>query len=197
MNWQDQLNRLDLQKCLGVGVLLAAVYYFVFFNSGAQIDSQIQQSTVELAKSRDTLDKVKKAFEDQKKFQTEIIEINKNMKDFQKYFSTNMTVNDLLGKVSGFAEKTQISVNNLKPGNASNEFPEYPETVIEFEVEGTFHNIMEFVSQLTQMNKAIDFKIMEFKIAVAGDFPVVKLKTVLVVYNSKDSDGNDSGNKNG
>lgn len=197
MNWQEQLDKLDLQKCLGIGFGIAALYYFLFFNNGKLIEQEIEQNKVEITKISDTLDKVKKAFEDQKRFQSDIIEINKNMKDFQKYFSTPMTVNDLLGRVSSFAERTQISVNNLKPGSGAAEFQDYPETVIDLEVEGSFHNIMEFISQLTQMNKVIDFKTMEFKVAVAGDFPVVKMITTLVVYNSKDSEMSGSGSKNG
>ena len=44
---------------------------------------------------------------------------------------------------------------------------------------------MEFVSRLTQMNRAIDFSDLEFKAVVTGDFPVVAMTTTLVVYSSQ------------
>ncbi len=200
MDLQEEFNKLDLKMCLMIGFGLAAGYWFLFFDNGVVLESQISQHQTQINTARTSLDQVKKAIEDKARFQREIEEITLNMKDFQKYFAAGVDANKLLSKVSQFAEKYGLVVEFAKAVTKNKEFPNYEETAVEFVVEGNFHNIMEFISSLTTMEKAIDFSKMEFFTEVGGDFPVVKLKTTLVVYSSSDSlQGvtNGSGGNNG
>jgi Tfp pilus assembly protein PilO len=190
MDFKEQLNKLDMQKCVAIGVGLAAVYYVLLFNSGSDIDNQTAQFRTQIASQQETLGTVRAALEDQKKFEAEIKNITSNMRDFQKYFSQPMTILDLTEKVTAFAEESELLINNLKPSQKEDEYPEYPETLVEFDVEGSFHNIMSFISLLTQMNKAIDFYKMDFETVTGGDYPVIKLKTTLIVYGTKATDKN-------
>lgn len=185
---QAQFAQLDIPKSLGIGLMIAALYYVVFFNSGKKIDLQIKNDKAALTKSQATLKKVQKAVKDQKKFSDEIKNITKNVKDFQKFFADDLSLNDLQANVSQFAEQNNLVVNNLKPFETEPEFKKYKETAVIFEVEGSFHNIMEFISSLTQMNKAIDFSKMEFSTVVSGDYPVIRLTTTLIVYSSEESE---------
>ena len=184
---QAQLAQLDLQKCIAIGLAIAAFYYVVVFDHGTKLEGRVQSARQEITKSQATLAKVKRALEDQKKFQEDIKGITSNMKDFQKFFASDMSMNELQSNVSKFAEQSKLVVNKLKPKNKDSEFPNYQETAVEFEIEGNFHNIMEFISLLTRMERAIDFDSMEFKTVVGGDYPVIKLTTVLVVYSSTEN----------
>ncbi|MEM7646024.1 MAG: hypothetical protein AAF203_03870, partial [Pseudomonadota bacterium] len=122
---QAQLALLDMQKCVAIGLGLAAVYYVLFFNSGATIDAQTAAARAEITKNQTTLQKVRKALEDQKNFEKDIKNITKNMKDFQKFFAADMTINDLQSRVSEFAEGSNLVVNSLKPSKKNSEFPDY------------------------------------------------------------------------
>ena len=189
MDLQEEFNKIDLQKSFLVGVVILGLYWMLFYDDGASYDALITQARQAEAKSLSSLQKVRKALDDQKKFEDEIKNITLNMKDFQKYFADTMDVNTLLSKVSTYAEEHNIVVNNLKPVQKTSEFPNYPEVAVEFKVEGSFHNVMEFIADLTRMKKAIDFSKMEFKTTVKGDYPLVQLTTTLVVYNASEAGG--------
>jgi len=190
MDFQEEFNKLDLKKCLGIGVGILGLYWVLLFDDGSRLQAQIIQARQTIVKNRAALEKVRKALDDKKKFEKEIKNITLNMKDFQKYFAPDMDTNKLLSKVSAFAEQHGVVVNNLKPVTKESEFPKYTETAVEFKIEGSFHSVMEFVASLTQMQKAIDFSKMEFKTTVKGDYPLVELTTVLVVYGSSEGGGN-------
>ncbi len=192
MDLQDQFNKLDLQKCLLIGIGIAAIYFVLLYDSGESYLKQMQATQLQITESQATLDKVKKALEDQKKFEEDLKEINTNIKDFQSFFSSPLTTNDLIANVSNFAEYNGVIIEKLVQAKKDTEFPEYPETAVEFTVEGSFHNIMSFISQLTQMKKAIDFSKMEFTTVVGGDFPIIKLSTILVVYGYKEATAGDA-----
>lgn len=184
---QEELNKLDIPKSIAIGFAIAALYWILFYNPGKSIQDKIDMSAKTIAKSQASIAQVRKALEDEKRFKTDINEINREMKDFLNHFSPDMDTNKLSARVSTFAEENDIVVVRLKPIEKSSEFPTYLETAVEFEVEGPFHNIMEFLSNLTKMGKAIDFSTMEFKTTVKGDYPLVSLKTTLVVYSSNET----------
>ena len=186
MNVRDQFNQLDMRKSVTIGLFLAVFYYLLAFNDGSSIDRTAAQLRSQMATQQSSLNQVQQALADKKKFELEIKNIALNMKDFNRYFIEPMSVIDLSGKISTFAEENELVINTLKPSEKDREFPDYPETAVEFTVEGNFHNIMIFVSRLTQMKKAIDFNSMEFTTVTGGDFPVVQLKTTLVVYGSRE-----------
>ena len=189
MDIVEEFKKLDLPKSFAIGLGVAGLYWVLVFDSGKSLQAQIDVASKEIAKNRTSLERVRKALDDKNKFQAEIKDINLNMKDFQRYFAPDMDINKLLSQVSTFAEKHGLTVNRLKPKERQSEFEKFEETSVEFEVEGVFHNVMEFVSSLTKMEKAIDFSKMEFETTVRGDYPQVKLKTVLVVYTSSEDIG--------
>lgn len=193
MDIQEEFNKLDLQKCFIGGFVLLGLYYLLLFDSGARIDAQVAQANQNLTQNRTAMQRVRKALEDKTKFEEEIKNITRNMQDFQKYFSADMNMNLLQSRVSQLAEQHSLVVNSLKPVEKANEFPKYKETAVEFKIEGPFHNVMEFVSSLTKQERAIDFSEMVFKTTVKGDYPLVELTTVLVVYTALGDSGSTTG----
>ncbi len=191
MDIQEEFNKLDIKKSLGIGLGLAAFYWIMLFNDGSVLRAQIANTETQISKSQASLTQVKKAIEDKARFQKDIEDITLNMKDFQKYFAVGVDSNKLLLKVSSFAENHGLSVESAKAVEKEKEFPAYEETAVEFVVEGNFHNVMEFIASLTRMEKAIDFAKMEFSTEVGGDFPVVRFATTLVVYSSNEELGAD------
>jgi len=182
---KQEFEKLDIPKSLGIGLVIAGLYWVLWFDDGSSIDRQINQKNQEITASRNKIKSIVETIENQKKFELELKELNQNIKDFQVYFERDVDQNDLQTKVSKLAEQNKVVLNKLtKAEDRDSEFDKYKETAVYFEIEGDFNSIMEFISKLTEMNSAIDFSKMEFKALVGGDFPVVSFKTTLVVYSS-------------
>ncbi len=194
MDLMEEFNKLDMQKCFLAGVGLVFVYYILFFDSGKAIDAQIAQQRQSQQQNSSALQQVRKALDDKVRFEEDIQNISRNMKDFQTYFSPDgMNINVLQGRISKLAENHSLIVNQMEPKERESEFPKYRETAVNFSVEGPFHNVMEFVSSLTKQERALDFSTMNFKSTVKGDYPLVELTTTLVVYTAKSEEGGEQG----
>ncbi|MCJ8277570.1 MAG: type 4a pilus biogenesis protein PilO [Bdellovibrionales bacterium] len=190
---KDQLDKIDTKQALMVGILIAVLYYFAAFDDGRRIDYEIAEAQKQIAADRATLAKVEKALQDKKRFESEIREITNHMKEFQEYFPLNFSGNTLEAKVTEFSQKYGLTVINLKQLPIESEFKNYPETTVEFVVEGEFHNIMNFVSEITKLKKAMDFKDMNFKVSQQADDPKIKFRTKLTVYGNTDGFGAENG----
>ncbi|MCB0378898.1 MAG: type 4a pilus biogenesis protein PilO [Bdellovibrionales bacterium] len=182
-------SQLDIKKAGMIGVGLAAFYYFLFFNDGQRIEAQIRMTQSEIATKSAQLDKVKKAVADQKKFEAEISQISNYMKEFLQFFPASVDSNEVMTGISKAAENFKITIIDIKPGKESNEFPEYPETVVEFQVEGDFHQIMKFLASMTTVKRALDFSVLKFKSVKTDDDPRVQLEGKVVVYSHNASRG--------
>ena len=114
-------------------------------------------------KKQQELDKIKVSLENKEIFERENKELFQNMKDFEHYFTPSVNNSVLLEMVSKSAEKSNIVIDSLKPDQAYGEFSDYPDKVISMDVHGYFHDLMEFISKLTKMERVIDFRGMNLK----------------------------------
>jgi Tfp pilus assembly protein PilO len=186
MNLQEEFQKLDFPKSLVAGAVIAGLYWVLFFDSGAKFISQTSQQQMAYNQAQEKLVSIRAALEDQKKFEADLKEISQNMKDFQAFFAKELNQNDLQARISTLAEQNNILLNKMaKSEDREPEFPKYQEVAVDFEVEGAFHNVMEFISGITHLNNALDFSDMAFKSEVDGDYPIISLKTTLVVYGTK------------
>jgi|GEM_PF-2524625 len=181
----NQLNDLDLKVALLLGVVLAAVYYFVFFDSGKNIKSQISNIQTDIDIQKKTLDGIEDAFFNKKKFEENAASINSNIESFMSYFPRDLNAsrtNAFIKEISKAAEENAATVVSLKPGNSIPEFEDYPEVAFEFVVEASFSNIMHFISDLTKLKRVIDFTDTALKVVGSEKVPRISFETTLIVY---------------
>ena len=188
MALQDQLDQLGNKKCLFISAVIAILYYFFFFDDGQNINSQIKNNHNNLAQKQKELDKIKSSLANKEIFEMENKKLFENMKDFERYFTPNITNSIILSKISSYIKQSDLIVNSLKPDQPYEEFPNYPEKVVSLDISGQYHNLMDFLSKLTQMERVVNFKNMSLKVTNKGDIPIVNLKMNLVVYNTKSTE---------
>lgn len=189
MDLQAEFQNLDAKKAILIGVLLGVVYYFLLFDEGVWIDNRIQSNQNEIQQHAATLSKVEKALEDERRFNQEIQQITSHMNAFLEYFPLKSDKNQLMKIISSKAESNETTLVNLKPVEQKAEFPNYPEQAFSISVEGSFHQVMGFVSELTQLKRVVDFRDMKFRVVKRDDVPRIELQTVFIVYSNKDSGG--------
>jgi len=181
----EQLKQLGTKECAAIGIVLAVLYYFLVFDGGQIIQSQINTKVTEIQAQKDTLARIKKAIEDKRKFDQEAEEINTNIEAFLVYFPTALNENEFMKSISKAAEENTSTVLTLKPVAKAPEFPNYPEMAFEFEVEGIYTNIMKFIADLTQLKRAIDFQDMKLTVVAQEEFPRIKLSATIIAFGHK------------
>ena len=99
-----------------------------------------------------------------------------------EFFPDDMNQNSFMKAISKAAEDNSSIVVSLKPKAKESEYASYPEMAFEFVIEGGYHNIMNFISDLTELKRAIDLRKTTLTVVAQEKVPRVSLKTTLIVY---------------
>ena len=175
----EQLENITIQQSVLIGIVLAVFYYALLFDDGSILDRQITEAMDSIERDKVTLSKVEKALEDKKRFESEIRETTNYMKIYQEYFPITFSGNVLESKVTEFSKKYNLTIVSLKQLPSESEFKNYPETMLQVEVEGEYHKIMSFISDITKIKKAMVFKKMKFTVAKPSFLPKFRFQFIL------------------
>ena len=178
----QQLEELDIKVAILAGLFLTALYYFVLFDDGSKLKTITAGVTADIERKKSTLDSINNAIDNKKSFDQEAEEINTNIRSFMEFFPEDMDQNNFMKSISKAAEDNASTVVSLKPKAKASEFPAYPEMAFEFTIEGGYHNIMKFISDLTLLKRAIDLRETTLKVVAQEKIPRVSLATTLIVY---------------
>lgn len=186
MGIKEDLQELSPSKSLMIGILVAVVYYFLVFDKGEVVTAQIQTVQVDIDDKNRRLSEVQKAISNKVAFEREAQSLTKDLEELQKFFPVNLSINDVQKEITNILQKTDTKVLTFSEEKITNRFPGYAENGVNVECLGSFHDIMTFLSEVTKMDKVVDFKTMDFASDGSTDeASTVKSKIKLSVF-SKD-----------
>ncbi len=193
----DLLNRMTVARSMIIGILVAALYYFVVFDSGMLQQSQIA------AKNQRIQELQRQIVEDQKKLERALIykqtaaEIGSTINKLLSLVPEKFGMSDLMRIVSNEAKVAGLSMAGVTPGSVrvSPVASEFEELTASIELQGSFLQHMVFLSNLTKINQILITKKIDFthlKDNRGEEPPTVGMKAVIVAYRYRGNDGNAS-----
>lgn len=189
-NLKEQILKLKLVYFLGFGIVLAAFYYFNFFNDGSVLESEINNVTTELSSKQRVLGRVQGAIKDRERFEKEISLISVGLKEFLEYFPSDVDRSNVQEQINSAVRFAGAALISMKPIVLQREFANYREIGYEVDAEGEFHQLMSFLARVTQIKYVVNFKDMSFEaIEEKGDFPKIKMKSTFIVYSYSQESG--------
>lgn len=183
MGLKEDFQDLTPSKCLAGGLLLAGMYFAVFFNSGKEIDNQVSTTQISVQETKGRLDAVENALDDKTSTEARAAAIAKEFEELLKFFPANININDFQKEVAAILKKTNNRLLKMQDEKVESRFPGYIEQGIKLESEGGFHEIMDFLAALTQMSRMIDIKTLKFESSGStDDMSLVKVETTLTIF---------------
>lgn len=187
MNILEMLNRMTLGRAVILGLIVAAIYYFIVFDEGIAQKSSIATATQQVndlqKKIRENQIKLDRAAV-YKKTSAEIgTTINKLLGVIPEHFGKA----DLMKIVSNEAKVAGSSLIGIVPGipEVSKVAKEFEELTVKLEMNGTFLQHMIFLSNLTKINQILivrKFDMNVTKEAKGDEGTIVHLNADIVAY---------------
>jgi Tfp pilus assembly protein PilO len=162
MGLKEDFLELPPSKCLLAGFLLCVVYYFLIFDKGERYTTQIQGVQAEINDKNTRLAEVQKAMGNKNAFEQEVKALEKDFIDLLKFFPVRLDMNDIQRDITTILNKSDTKIVSIKESTVQNRFDGYLENGIDLEINSDFHQIMSFLSEITKMNKVVDFRAMDF-----------------------------------
>ncbi|MCB9072972.1 MAG: type 4a pilus biogenesis protein PilO [Bdellovibrionaceae bacterium] len=183
MGIKEEFQELSPAKCLVVGLLICVGYYFALFNKGDDITAQWAGIEAEMNGYKTRLQAVKTAMSDKASFESTVTSLTRDLEELLKYFPLVLDMNDIERELTDKLRMTQNQLIKISDNDTKSRFPGYNEYGVQIESQGGFHEIMNFLSAITKMNRVVDFRTINLKsVSSTDEVSMVQFKMNLSVF---------------
>ncbi len=155
------LSRLSMPKIIGVGIGLMALYYFMLFNDGSQLQAQIVGLQGQIAQEEVKKKETDKAIQEEALVKQEVGSLAEKFEEASRRLPSDLNSADVIRSIQDVVKKSGCKIKSLKPldPKKSDILEELP---IGVTVEGSFGELTLFIYYVSQTQRIIqtrDFKI--------------------------------------
>lgn len=187
MNVVELLNRLTTGRALLLGLVIAAFYYFLIFDSGVNQKNQIESTRQQITQLQNDIEENQRKLDRALVYKKTAAEVGSTINKLLSLIPEKFSMPDLMRivsnevKVAG-SSLVSITPNETKVSPAADEFEELSLSV---DLNGSFLQHMIFLSNLTKVQQILIIRKFDFGIAREArgdDPPVVKMTAEIVAY---------------
>ncbi len=197
MKLEDRIKNLTTQQTIIATFVIAAAYFFLVFDGGGRIDNEIKKSKKDFKTKEQTLINTEMAMQNAAKFQEEVRRTNARFKEMLEFIPVDFSIADFMQLLSTEAESSGNKVVQIQPRLTDQQPALYEELLVELTIEGTYSQILTFLSRLTKINRIINMGGIRLSTIEADPIsPVLRFQTVVYGYrynieSQASSDGGD------
>jgi len=170
-------------KVVFIAIVAAALYYLVGADKGVS-EQDIANAQNEKKQSEALLIKTKAAMADLKKFRAQIDEMNAQFSQMTTYMTASPTFSDFVVALQKIAGQSGAVVRKINPSNKIDHVDFYETTQVSIEIEGRYHQLLSFLSDLSKMRRLITIAEVSLTQAGGGNMKngPINFKANLVAY---------------
>lgn len=173
---EQKLQNLTMGKAVMVGVVLAVLYFFLMYNDGTALQTNIANTTTEIQTKEAELEKIKKAVSDAERYQNTKRALGAELDSVLKAIPAQLTSQDLMKIVSTEAKAMGINLNIDASGNSGGGPTDdksvfFEPVMVNLSLDGTYNQLMSFLSAITKVDKIITLSSLTLVNSAAGRAP--------------------------
>lgn len=165
-----------------IGIVLGGLYYYSSMQNLESKDLIIENKKNELQGVEDSIAEAKKIAGDKVKFEEENAKISDQLKAALEFLPTQLNEQEILQKVSAEARSAGVNPTSIQP-KKSQQKGFYEELQMEIEMEGSYTQLVLFLSFISKLQRIVNLRGLEMKVKeFAEDVPILKMKGTIVAY---------------
>ncbi|HAG91938.1 MAG TPA: hypothetical protein DCL41_08705 [Bdellovibrionales bacterium] len=163
----EMLARLTFIRAVVIGLLLAGIYYVIFYDSGSYQTAMIAQSQQEMIALKADLAKVQADLERSRSFEAASKDLGSSIQKMLDFIPENFGLGQLMKTVSEEARVSGLDLSSMQPAamamnsNQEKNLPEFEEIGVNIQIRGQFSQILSFMSSLTEKKQIFLFENIE------------------------------------
>lgn len=157
-----QLAELDWLKVVGVGIALAAVYYFLMYDNGAALEANIKAANDRLATAKTQLQNTERAMENANRFEKEMQATSRQFEKITEFMPPTIGAAELTAIINQQAQASGVRPK-IEPKGEDAPSGFYQTSRVDLQLEGTFAQIVTFLSYLSRVPRLLTFDHVELK----------------------------------
>ncbi len=174
-----QLAELDWVKVIGIGLLLAVLYYFMLYDNGDALETRIKSAKDQVANAKTQLDRTEKAMNDANRFEKEVQATALQFDKITQFMPPNIGAAELTAIINQQAQASGVHPKiDPKGEDKPNGF--YQTSRVNIQLEGTYAQVVTFLSYLSRVPRLMTFE--QVRVTQASGVGAVVFNGTLVAY---------------
>ena len=153
MNAADRLRQLSVTQVIVFGLMLAGFYYLVGYDSGANLQAQIEANRAAIKDLQSKVSEEEKKLARIEQYRKATASMGESFQTLLTFIPAKLAAYDLLKTVSNEAKAANTSIANLVESGQPTRSGFYTELSIRVDLNGTFQQMMLFLSFLTRSDQ--------------------------------------------
>lgn len=152
-----KLAALEWLKVIGIGLIAAAVYY-PFYDDGKARMEELAQLQGQVVQTEKEINSVKEALANADRFEREVKDTVDQFTRIVDFMPTKVTTSMLTATISETCTKAGLRLLKIEPKDGPERFDFYEATRVAFSIEGTFTQVVSFLSSLSRVPRMMNFE---------------------------------------
>ncbi len=172
----QEINNLTRGVAAGIGVIVAVLYFFMFYNDGSAIEGRIQATQAELQTKKNRLNQIKSQIANREKYQEEISQMGAQYRKALNFMPNEFSIAELMRTISNEAKASGTNIIKLEPnkeGVKLNNSDGYEELTVNIELEGTFVELAMFLANISRVRRIVNVTKMAYKVKQGTALPPI------------------------
>lgn len=158
-----QLSDLEWSKVVMLGLGIAGFYYFVMFDNGDLLTTEIQNSNAQLVEANSKLNQTKKAMADANRFELEVKRIAQQFEQITSFMPMSIGPAELTTIVNQSAGLAGVRVAKIEPKGPDTRAGFYEASRVAVSLNGNFIQILKFLEMISRVPKLLTFDQVEVR----------------------------------
>lgn len=151
----DKINQLSIGRAIGIGLILAGFYYYLGYNNGMLLDSQVAANKAKTAELQKGIKDEEAKIERINQYKKTTEQLGESFNRFLAYIPEKLRNTDLMKIVSTEAKAAGANIVRVAEQGTGVRSEFYEEVKVSVELVGTFQQLMLFMSFLTKVDQII------------------------------------------
>lgn len=183
-----QLGEMTWSKVIVGGLIALGAYWGLYYDNGEKLETEIQQLTARLTESERQLRETKEAMADAERFEKLVRQNEIQFEKVMEYLPQDTNSNELTRLVNQVSQLSGARVKATQPMSVAERRDFYEMTRIKVDLQGSFSQVVLFLSSLSKVQKLLTFDSLEIKLSEdgalvgEGETPPVTLEATMVGY---------------
>ncbi len=152
MSALDRIYNMTVTQAFAIGLVLAGLYYFVGYNSGTNLEAQIEANKLSIQDTETKLAEENKKIQRLDEYKRISASMGENLQSLLTFIPTHLETFDLKKTISLEAKAAAVSLSRMNeitvPPPTAKLF--YKELAVQVDLKGSFQQLMLFLSFLTR-----------------------------------------------
>lgn len=163
MSVLERLVEMTFSKALLIGVGLAAVYYFIGYDSGSQQMARANQDRSKIQQLNQEIGNVQKELNRSKEFKETLRLKDEQFLTFTSYIPERLNLSDMMRAISNEAKAAGVNILSIRDAKTTQANYQYTSPLaVDVELEGGFPQHILFLSYLTRLDSIFTVDAMSF-----------------------------------